>query len=251
MKTKLILGAFAVLSLSCSVTAQQLIFPGSMSLDPLSVTHGQEFGTERWAIDATGAIQSTFVNATESISYDYSATPTPYGNWSVGGSAQGPGNIFTLPFTAGVLTNVVDAAGSSVSLIDGEVYRLAYTIKPTEFSYGPGLGTWAIGQGNDYSVNWNYNGNLGNSLVTLDVDSWQTVSFDFTYAAGFDFVSISQTLNGGAPTATRLTGSGGPTPGANLDAPTIQFAGASPVPEPSAAMLLSLSGLLGIMRRRR
>lgn len=242
-------GAFLILTVA-PAGAVVVIFPGTMYLDTSLVTHGQEFATNRWAIDATGTIKTAVAGA-DTVSFDYSAKPTPYGNWSIGGPAQGTNNIFSLPFTAGNLSNVVDVNGATISLVDGMAYRLTYMIKPSEFSYGEGLGTWAIGQGNTYAVTWNYNGNVGSSSVIAEISEWRTVSFDFTYQAGINFVLVSQSLNGGAPTVSRISGSGGPTPGANLDAPTIQFAGASPVPEPSMALLASLTTFLFISRRSR
>jgi len=246
----LALQGFAALAMMLAqAEAAIMIFPGTMYLNPAVVSHGQEYATNRWALDALGGIATTTAGASV-ISFDYSATPTLYGNWSIGGPAQGASNIFTFPFTAGNLANVVDENGAAVTLVNGSLYRLSYQIKPTEFSYGSGLGTWAIGHGDTYNVSWSYNGNTANSSVVTSVDSWQTVSFDFTYVTGNDFVLINQNLNGGAPSVTRLTGSGGPTPGANLDAPTIQFAGASPIPEPSVALMGSIATLL-LMRRRR
>lgn len=248
MKHHLLHASIAALVCTGSAKAVVMIYPGSMYLDTSTVSHGQQFATKRWAIDATGSIVSTVVGA-DTVTFDYSASPTPYGNWSVGGPAQGSGNIFTFPFTAGNLTNTVDISGNLMTLVDGTAYRLSYMIKPSEFSYGTEFGTWAIGNGNTYAVSWNYNGNLGSSSVTADVSQWQTVSFDFTYQTGNDSISITQLLNGGAPTVSRLSGSGGPTPGANLNAPTIQFAGASPVPEPSSLLIACTS--IGVLFRRR
>lgn len=250
MKTNLILTSFAVLSLSATSMAQQMIFPGNLSMDPSLVSHGQEFSTRRWAMDATGGLFTMLAGGSTPVTFDYAATPTPFGNWSVGGPAQGSGNILTTTFAAGNLTNVVDINGDLVSMVDGTLYRLSYTMKPSEFSYGSGLGTWAIGHGDDMDVQWSYNGNVANSSVTLDAYAWQTVSFDFTYEAGLDSVIILQSFNGGPPNAVRLTGSGGPTPGVNLVAPTLQFAGASPVPEPSTAALGLIAGFLLFRRRR-
>lgn len=247
---KIIIPPIGMLAAATVTQAQQIIYPGSLSFDTTSVTHGNEFRTNRWAIDATGALLND--NSTgNTINYDYSATPTPYGNWSMGAPAQGPGSFFESTFLAGDLTNVVNASGSIISLVDGNAYQLRFAIKPTEFSVDGGANTWAIGQGEDFSVDWNYAGSTANSLVTLAADTWKEVFFDFTYQTGNNFILASQSLNGGTPGVTRLSGTTGATPPLNLEAPTIQVASPNVIPEPSTSMLGGLVLLTLIGRRRR
>ncbi|TLD72584.1 hypothetical protein FEM03_00470 [Phragmitibacter flavus] len=240
--------------LQTNSSAQQVIHPGSLSFDPSLVSHGQEFATRRWAIDATGSVQSTNTG-TNDVYYDYSASPNPYSNWSLGGTSQGPNNLLSVLFAGGNLTNVIDHTGAPITLVDGTEYAFAFAIKPTEFGMGLGNGTWAIGEGNEYQIDWAYAGNpVISTSVTLSADAWDVVSFLFTYEAGNDFAFITSTFDGlSTPSESRLTGAGGATPTINLDAPTLQFAvpTVASVPEPTAVAFTAVTVFFALFFRRR
>lgn len=241
----------SALVLATAITnAQEVIYPGSLSFDPLSSTHGMEFEPNKWSIDATDSLL-TDSSTGNPINYDYSATPTPYGNWSLGRPAQGPGNFLESTFSAGFLNDAVDSAGNPVALVNGSDYQLRFAIKPTEFSTDGGTTTWAIGDGDTYSVDWTYGMSTATSAVTLAVDTWQEVFFDFTYQSGSDFIFLSQDFNGGTPSVSQLSGIGGTTPVINLEAPTLQVAAPTAIPEPSITMLGGLALLALYGRRRR
>ena len=269
MKTSLL--TFALFIVVSQASAQSDIYlsrfgsaSGTTSFaNPDSLSPGDSQGL--WAVYDWTTVSGP--SATYLSNLNGSASPQGGNYWM--GQMQGPGGgagNFPSLFNGGALrsTAFLDSSGSSTSLVHGEQYTVHVWLNPFEHVTDDGTGA------NPYSTGalpFTLNGvgvidsTTGTTLFsdlsyskTVAFGGWTDLAVPIQYdsAWGTDFnISLGFFTYGGSMTTDQLVVSGTTAPAVNrVQSVGVDF-GVAVVPEPSGALLISMVGLMALIRRHR
>jgi len=223
---------------------------------PVTVGFADDPGTDRDSTATTGSWAITESDNTQIQVTNFTGTssaPLAY----PGSSPRQGGNYMWLNRTGGF--NSAVATPTSLQTTGGESIQIEWQMYIRDFPNGAGPGVFSLyntlgtaGLVTALVVDGNNSISGGGSLTYLD-DTWQTWTVDYVVGAG----TFDLTIGGVTETGISVTGGAAGSVGAvrfgSSTAVEYFIDGGSPVPEPSALMLLSLGliGLVGGTRRRK